>query len=199
MQDSNPNWRNRYYATLLDNALAVARESEKRPKSTVFPTKNDDLVLGEQTQPSNNLPTTLSYTPESNSTNTSPRTLNSNSSPDDSRLSTLGNSITSPSTLRGGESHNSPSSSQPPSTEVLSCPECPSSPNNKFQNRSNLNRHMHSTKKHNNGMQRHTCPMADCNAPLGRSDNVNKHLKNVHGIENLSRHDVRKRRREDNN
>lgn len=187
MHEEGPNWRDRFYATEIDEILTSLEHIDNRYRRRTSVNSMPEMVqtLTESIPtPSSIESQTLIGSPLS--AFTSPTVVGGYSPP------TQSSSTTSP---ESSFSAPTPSSSR---TDVERCPKCPAvftgSPRDRA---SNLRRHMRTTREHGNAVGL-LCPIPGCGVTLSRSDNLGKHIKTVHGGDTdavLRRADARKRRR----
>ena len=195
MHEAGLNWRDGYFATVLDMVLASALEMDRRqPPAQIdsYPDHKGDInamrhteqlsVSGISIVPSSEAQTPIDSSP---STLTSP-TFTNGSSP-----ATQLSAVTSPETSFSGPSPSS-------SSDVSYCPHCPmiftGTPRNR---KSNLRRHIRTMRDHGSivGL---LCKVPGCNTVISRSDNLAKHMRTVHegNSATLKRRGAEKRRRD---
>ena len=196
MHEAGPNWRDGYFATVLDMVLASALEMDNRqPPAQIdsYPDRKSDINAMRHTEqisvdgisivPSSETQTSIVSSP---STLTSP-TFTNGSSP-----ATQSSAVTSPETLFSGPSPSS-------SSDVSHCPHCPATFTGTPRNRSsNLRRHIRTTRDHGKivGL---LCSVPGCNTVFSRTDNLATHMRTVHADDTsatLRRQGARKRRRD---
>lgn len=183
MRPSDPTWRNSYYATALDQGLAISLEINKRQKSgtpllTNWPSVSV-LDVVRPIQETSVTPTSVTSTTNESSASISPNSTWSNSSMRSSQTSTRESTLTSPITVDTDLNSSISSPSSPISPANMSrCDKC----NKTFTGTScvtNLQRHLKYGKPHNN-VTKFECFLPSCKKKYGRSDNRNQHFQGAH-------------------
>ena len=201
MSQSNPSWRNRYYAADLDKVQAISLELERPRCQILSPTEsasNRVILLGQ------NVSCLETPTPASSHQDPSPTSTTSTtsifSSPGGTSGSIYSGTSTQPSSLNSSPTEPLPSPSNgfsiPPfrSTPLLHCSTCGQAFKGAYRN-TNLQRHMRSTHFRR---VRLFCPEPGCSVECSRTDNLRKHRRVVHGLvdkitrQSTTRHDKRK-------
>ena len=198
MHKAGPNWRDRFYATDLDMVLAsfVEKDNHQRlnhivarhQRYTNVNAMPDDLHTWPESTPTPFSIESQTLIRSSLSTITSPTFTSGYSPPAQPSLTT------SP-----GSSFSAPTPSSSSSTDITRCPQCPALFTGSARDRnSNLRRHIRTTRDHGNEVG-HLCSVSGCGKILSRRDNLNKHVRMVHGGDNtgavLRRAGAKKKRR----
>ncbi len=203
MGQSDPTWRDRYYATTLDLSLAKSFEIDKhqRSEATESPLINHRpsvsvLDVARPDQVTRNASVVMTSLQTDDSPNVSPISTMSASSMQSSGTSTRDSTLTSPTAYTestSSEEFTPPSS--PVQKQGARCHQCGKT----FAGTScltNLQRHLRFAKIHDN-VATFECPNPGCGKRFGRSDNRNKHFQTAHqpALPSLRRKGASKRSR----
>ena len=189
MEEPDSSWRDSYYATGLDNVLALGISATRRPNASVLGVAGPERPTASYSPP-------LTSRSQSESTAVSPLTATSYTSMGSSLFSMRGRSNTSPTTVSPTLS-SSPQYSDIliPSTETTYCKSCPAKFTGSPQDRkSNLQRHLRTTRRHEK-IGGFRCPEQDCGMLLSRSDNLKNHMQTAHGSPKSSKKQTPSKRR----
>ncbi len=201
MSQSNPSWRDRYYAADLDKVQAIILEL-KSPRRRIFSpveqASNRVIPFGQNVSC---LEISRSASPHQDP---SPTTTTSTTSIFSFSNGTSGSiysgASTQPSSLNSSPTEPSPNPSNGfptpplPSVPFLRCSTCGQSFKGAYRS-TNLQRHMRSTHLRRVKL---VCPEPGCSVECSRTDNLRKHQRVVHGLvkkitrQSTVRHDRRK-------
>lgn len=170
MHEEGPNWRDRFYATEIEEILTSLEHIDNRYRS-----RNDVNSMHETMQ-------TLPESTPTPSSFESQTLIGSSPSAVTSPVFTGGYSLaTQPSSITSPESSFSVPTVSPSSNDVSRCPKCQTAFHGSVRYRaSNLRRHMLRTLGCGNAVGC-PCPMPGCGSVLSRSDNLGQHMRMVHG------------------
>ena len=175
MHEAGPNWRNRCYATHIDVVSASLVEMHNRQHlDRVETRRRRDTNLNAMAPNTQPLPESTSTSPSAEMQTPISTSLSIFTSPTYTGEYSPTNTTTSP---ESSFSATTPSSSSP---DVTRCPSCPAVfKGSKRDRKSNLRRHTRTKAGHVNvvGLP---CKVPGCNAILSRSDNLDKHMRQVH-------------------
>ena len=222
MQQTNPTWRDRYYAAYVDGVLATSLELQnrqqrtsraraKRPspintalansgQSRVIPSHVSSALPSASSSAGLNARDSYSSSATSSTLETptiaawSQNTSANNSNWTTPQVTPEKSIFTLPPTTQSMSiAPSSPTSPTNTSPRISFCPTCNAAFSGNLQYRtSNLRRHERTVHRR---LSKLLCPEPGCGVECGRSDNLRKHRRTAHGVEEPVRRQVRGKRR----